>query len=376
MVSVSSRCAERERATLKGLSNEPPSGVASLPCRLNTCAIRGCSLYPIRMSRFKTQYARHKFFSRRLAVTLLWHCFPSVATPCCYGVVFPPSRCTLSIESTVHKAIHPEFRRTRGNINSMKEHAELLSSVRVDISEYKTVGSGRDRSRAFGHTPIESYSTEISHVGRREPWLGDVAFHPDALVPELLLASGCVSPGLVPAPLRARLRTVPTVRIRPPSPAQVNRRSSLPLSVRLISPPFSLCLPLPPTLPLSPVLLPSLSVSFPLSHSLPPSLSLALSRSLSPSFSLSLAPSHPPSLSLSPSVFVLSLPPPPTHPPSLCLSFPHLHMLAAFHPAAAKSSLLPFEDPPETLPPSEILAPSNRTLTAAEKTCEELIDEL
>lgn len=30
-----------------------------------------------------------------------------------------------------------EFRRIRGNINSMKEHAELLSSVRDDISEYK-----------------------------------------------------------------------------------------------------------------------------------------------------------------------------------------------------------------------------------------------
>ncbi|KAL5983284.1 negative regulation of ubiquitin-protein transferase [Asimina triloba] len=44
-------------------------------------------------------------------------------------------------------------------------------------------------------------------------------------------------------------------------------------------------------------------------------------------------------------------------------------------PAAAKSSLLPIEDPPETLPPSEGLAPGNRTLTADEKKCEELIDE-
>ena len=30
-----------------------------------------------------------------------------------------------------------EFRRTRNNISSMREHAELLTSVRNDISEYK-----------------------------------------------------------------------------------------------------------------------------------------------------------------------------------------------------------------------------------------------
>lgn len=30
-----------------------------------------------------------------------------------------------------------EFRRTKGNINSMKEHAELLGSVRDDISDFK-----------------------------------------------------------------------------------------------------------------------------------------------------------------------------------------------------------------------------------------------
>uniref|UniRef100_A0A7N2R327 Golgi SNAP receptor complex member 1 n=1 Tax=Quercus lobata TaxID=97700 RepID=A0A7N2R327_QUELO len=34
-----------------------------------------------------------------------------------------------------------EFRRIKGNINSMSEHAELLSSVRDDISEYKASGS-------------------------------------------------------------------------------------------------------------------------------------------------------------------------------------------------------------------------------------------
>ncbi|KAL0015497.1 hypothetical protein SO802_002566 [Lithocarpus litseifolius] len=34
-----------------------------------------------------------------------------------------------------------EFRRIKGNINSMGEHAELQSSVRDDISEYKASGS-------------------------------------------------------------------------------------------------------------------------------------------------------------------------------------------------------------------------------------------
>jgi len=30
-----------------------------------------------------------------------------------------------------------EFRRIKGNINSMREHAELLSSVRDDITDFK-----------------------------------------------------------------------------------------------------------------------------------------------------------------------------------------------------------------------------------------------
>ncbi|KAL5180859.1 Golgi SNAP receptor complex member 1-2 [Glycine soja] len=34
-----------------------------------------------------------------------------------------------------------EFRRIKGNINSMREHAELLSSVRDDITDFKTSGS-------------------------------------------------------------------------------------------------------------------------------------------------------------------------------------------------------------------------------------------
>ncbi|KAL8114335.1 hypothetical protein AgCh_021256 [Apium graveolens] len=50
-----------------------------------------------------------------------------------------------------------EFRRIKGNITSMKEHAELLSSVREDISEYKASGSPRMqllRERAAIHGSI------------------------------------------------------------------------------------------------------------------------------------------------------------------------------------------------------------------------------
>merc|ERR1712176_568724 len=63
------------------------------------------------------------------------------------------SRCAASAASTTsvtqklarHRDIlhefTQEFRRIKGNINSMKEHAELLCSVRDDISEYKASGS-------------------------------------------------------------------------------------------------------------------------------------------------------------------------------------------------------------------------------------------
>ncbi|KAK8501410.1 hypothetical protein V6N12_047145 [Hibiscus sabdariffa] len=59
------------------------------------------------------------------------------------------SRCAASAASTAsvtqklarHRDIlhefTQEFRRIKGNINSMREHAELLSSVRDDINEYK-----------------------------------------------------------------------------------------------------------------------------------------------------------------------------------------------------------------------------------------------
>ncbi|KAK4372020.1 hypothetical protein RND71_007404 [Anisodus tanguticus] len=51
-----------------------------------------------------------------------------------------------------------EFRRIKGNISSMREHAELLSSVRDDISEYKASGSSPKmqilRERAAIHGSI------------------------------------------------------------------------------------------------------------------------------------------------------------------------------------------------------------------------------
>eukprot|EP01018_Ginkgo_biloba_P035804 Gb_02260 [translate_table: standard] len=50
--------------------------------------------------------------------------------------IFGPSVDTGLLWMTMH-----EFKRTKGNINSMREHAELLTSVRNDISEYKASGS-------------------------------------------------------------------------------------------------------------------------------------------------------------------------------------------------------------------------------------------
>jgi len=62
-----------------------------------------------------------------------------------------------------------EFRRIKGNINSMKEHAELLSSVRDDISEYKASGSMSPRmqllrERAAIHGSIAHIDDVISQA--------------------------------------------------------------------------------------------------------------------------------------------------------------------------------------------------------------------
>ncbi|KAK1376328.1 Golgi SNAP receptor complex member 1 [Heracleum sosnowskyi] len=77
-----------------------------------------------------------------------------------------------------------EFRRIKGNITSMKEHAELLSSVREDISEYKASGSPRMqllRERAAIHGSISHMDEVISQaqttrsvLGSQRAMFGDV----------------------------------------------------------------------------------------------------------------------------------------------------------------------------------------------------------
>ncbi|XP_020553282.1 Golgi SNAP receptor complex member 1-2 isoform X1 [Sesamum indicum] len=72
-----------------------------------------------------------------------------------------------------------EFRRIKGNINSMKEHAELLSSVRDDISEYKGQASGNVspkmqllRERAAIHGSISHIDDVISQAQATRAVLG------------------------------------------------------------------------------------------------------------------------------------------------------------------------------------------------------------
>ncbi|KAK9757833.1 hypothetical protein RND81_01G189100 [Saponaria officinalis] len=79
-----------------------------------------------------------------------------------------------------------EFRRIKGNINSMREHAELLSSVRDDISEYKASGSMSPkmqllRERAAIHGSISQIDEVISQaqaarsvLGSQRAFFGDV----------------------------------------------------------------------------------------------------------------------------------------------------------------------------------------------------------
>ncbi|KAL3516974.1 hypothetical protein ACH5RR_023876 [Cinchona calisaya] len=91
------------------------------------------------------------------------------------------SRCAASAASTTsvtqklarHRDIlhefTQEFRRIKGNINSMREHAELLSSVRDDISEYKASGSMSPkmqllRERAAIHGNIAHIDEVISQA--------------------------------------------------------------------------------------------------------------------------------------------------------------------------------------------------------------------
>ncbi|KAF7844845.1 Golgi SNAP receptor complex member 1-2 [Senna tora] len=72
-----------------------------------------------------------------------------------------------------------EFRRIKGNINSMKEHAELLSSVRDDISEFKASGTGSMsprmqllRERAAIHGNISHIDDVISQAQATRAVLG------------------------------------------------------------------------------------------------------------------------------------------------------------------------------------------------------------
>ncbi|KAG5626935.1 hypothetical protein H5410_012153 [Solanum commersonii] len=93
------------------------------------------------------------------------------------------SRCAASAASTTsvtqklarHRDIlhefTQEFRRIKGNISSMREHAELLSSVRDDISEYKASGSMspkmhilRERAAIHGSISHNSHFGSIADV--------------------------------------------------------------------------------------------------------------------------------------------------------------------------------------------------------------------
>ncbi|CAA0806044.1 Golgi SNAP receptor complex member 1-2 [Striga hermonthica] len=70
-----------------------------------------------------------------------------------------------------------EFKRIKGNINSMREHAELLSSVRDDISEYKASGSVSPRvqvlrERAAIHGSISHIDDVISQAQATRAALG------------------------------------------------------------------------------------------------------------------------------------------------------------------------------------------------------------
>ncbi|MFS8022828.1 putative golgi SNAP receptor complex, subunit 1 [Helianthus anomalus] len=77
-----------------------------------------------------------------------------------------------------------EFRRIKGNITAMTEHAELLSSVRDDISEYKASGSPRMqilRERAAIHGSIAHMDDVITQaqttraaLGSQRAMFGDV----------------------------------------------------------------------------------------------------------------------------------------------------------------------------------------------------------
>ncbi|XP_027334495.1 Golgi SNAP receptor complex member 1-2 [Abrus precatorius] len=71
-----------------------------------------------------------------------------------------------------------EFRRIKGNINSMREHAELLSSVRDDITDFKTSAGSMSprmqllRERAAIHGNISHIDDVISQAQATRAVLG------------------------------------------------------------------------------------------------------------------------------------------------------------------------------------------------------------
>ncbi|KAK6920289.1 hypothetical protein RJ641_016193 [Dillenia turbinata] len=68
-----------------------------------------------------------------------------------------------------------EFKRIKSNINSVREHAELLNSVRDEISEYKASGSPRMqllRERAAIHGNISHLDEVISQAQATRSVLG------------------------------------------------------------------------------------------------------------------------------------------------------------------------------------------------------------
>ncbi|XP_038880891.1 Golgi SNAP receptor complex member 1-2-like isoform X3 [Benincasa hispida] len=71
-----------------------------------------------------------------------------------------------------------EFKRIKGNINSMREHAELLNSVRDDINEYKSPGTMSPRvqllrERAAIHGSIAHMDEVISQAQTTRAVLGN-----------------------------------------------------------------------------------------------------------------------------------------------------------------------------------------------------------
>ncbi|XP_038880890.1 Golgi SNAP receptor complex member 1-2-like isoform X2 [Benincasa hispida] len=75
-------------------------------------------------------------------------------------------------------SLSKEFKRIKGNINSMREHAELLNSVRDDINEYKSPGTMSPRvqllrERAAIHGSIAHMDEVISQAQTTRAVLGN-----------------------------------------------------------------------------------------------------------------------------------------------------------------------------------------------------------